>query len=576
MAGAAARPPPGPQGAARAGEVGDPVAAARTSQLRLVIAEVLECEVEGTLEPAMLDGILRRHPKDGRGFFAKREILSAYRSEAADWPMSEADFAERIRTCPTRSQSGVLPVTVLTKPFPCPGKCVFCPDDVRMPKSYLSDEPGCQRALANDFDPYRQTWSRLHAYRDMGHRTDKVEMIVLGGTWSSYPERYQRWFVARCFEAMNDFGSGLDRREEAVVEAEQAQTDGNRVDAADWARVEEAHRSNEQAASRCVGLALETRPDHVTPGEVERLRRLGVTKVQLGLQSLDDEVLAKNGRGHDLASSRKAMALLRGAGFKLHVHWMPNLVGATSQSDREDFRRLFEDTAVRPDELKVYPCSLIETAELMDIHRRGEWQPYGEEELVSLLADCLPEVPEWCRVTRVIRDIPSPDIVVGNRKTNLREVVEARIRAEGGTLGEIRSREVRQERLNRDELVLEERSYATSIGEERFLEWQTPAGRIAAFCRLSLPRAEAPLAELHGVALLREVHVYGPAASLKERGFGQAQHAGLGTQLVERAAVLARENGFPKLSVISAVGTRSWYRRLGFVDGPLYQHLSLP
>ena len=487
--------------------------------------------------------------------------------------MSEDDFAERIRTCPTRSQSGVLPVTVLTKPFPCPGRCVFCPDDGRMPKSYLSDEPGCQRALANDFDPYRQTWSRLHAYRDMGHRTDKVEMIVLGGTWSSYPERYQRWFVARCFEAMNDFGAGLDRRQEAAEESARAQADGLRVDSAGWDRVASAQQANEAAGARCVGLALETRPDHVDVKEVERLRRLGATKIQLGLQSLDDDVLAKNRRGHNVAASHRAMAHLRGAGFKIHVHWMPNLVGASVESDRLDFRRLFADTAVRPDELKVYPCSLLETAELMDIHARGEWHPYGEEELVTLLADCLPEVPAWCRVTRVIRDIPSPDIVVGNRKTNLREIVEQRILASGVSLREIRGREVRQERLSREELKLVEHRYQTSVGTECFFEWRTPAGRIAAFCRLSLPDADAPLEELKHAALLREVHVYGPAASLGE--LGQTQHGGLGAGLVEHAAGRAAAEGYPRLSVISAIGTRGWYRRLGFQDGDLYQHRAL-
>ena len=534
--------------------------------LRRIIAELVEVPGEGPIPARGLDAILRRHPKEGRGFYSKREILRAFRTAPGAWPMAEAAFAERLRTCPTRSQSGVLPVTVLTKPFPCPGRCVFCPDEVRMPRSYLPDEPGCQRALAHGFDPYRQTWSRLEAYREMGHRTDKVELIVLGGTWSAYPERYQRWFVARSFEALNDFGAGLDARQGARAESSEG---------ADWARVERAHRENEQAGSRCVGLAFETRPDHVSPAELLQLRRLGATKVQLGLQSLDDSLLRANGRGHDVATSRMAMARLRRAGFKLHVHWMPNLVGATPASDRRDFARLFDDPAIRPDELKVYPCSLIESAALMKVHARGGWRPYGREELIELLADLLPTVPAWCRVTRVIRDIPSPDIVAGNRQTNLREVVEARIGERGSRLREIRAREIRRRPVEADRLRPVDRRYDTSTGDEHFLEAQDERGRLAGFARLSLPKGGGAPEELRGCALLREVHVYGPVAALEERVPGRPQHAGLGSRLVARAEVAARKAGYGELAVISSVGTRAWYRRRGFGDGGLYQHKTL-
>ncbi|MBW2243347.1 MAG: tRNA uridine(34) 5-carboxymethylaminomethyl modification radical SAM/GNAT enzyme Elp3 [Deltaproteobacteria bacterium] len=533
----------------------------REHDLDQIIGELLALEGEGPLDARALDGILRRHPKDGCGFFSKREILRAFRGAPGRWPVSEAAFAERMRTCPTRSLSGILPVTVLTKPHPCPGRCIFCPDDVRMPKSYLADEPGCQRALQNGFDPFRQAWNRLRAYHDMGHRTDKVELIVLGGTWSAYPERYQRWFIARLFEALNRF------------DPSQAPPVDDELQEADWARVERAHRANETAGSRCVGLSLETRPDHVTEAEVLRLRRLGATKVQLGLQSLDDSVLAANRRGHDVEASRRAMTRLRGAGFKLHAHWMANLHGSTPERDVEDFARLFEDPALCPDELKVYPCSLLETAELMDVYARGDWRPYSHDELVELLARCLPAVPAWCRVSRVIRDIPSPDIVVGNRKTNLREVVEARVKEQGGRLTEIRSREVRGETIDPGRLEFVIRSYPSELGKEHFLELATPAGRIAGFARLTLPRGEAPQPELRDRALLREVHIYGNARALGERSEGVAQHTGLGRKLVEQAAQLAADSGYATLAVISAVGTRAWYRRLGFTDGTLYQHL---
>ncbi len=321
-----------------------------------------------------------------------------------------------------------------------------------------------------------------------------------------------------------------------------------------------------------MGLSLETRPDHVSLAEVARLRRLGATRVQLGVQSLDDAVLAANARGHDVAATRRAFLLLRGAGFKLQAHWMVNLLGATAAADREDFARLFADPAFRPDELKLYPCSLVESAELAVFHARGAWRPYAREELLALVADCLARVPRYCRATRVIRDIPSPEIAAGSRETNLREAVEARLRADGVALEEIRARELRGRPAEAGASALRETRYESSLGSEIFLEALTSSERLAGFARVSLPRAAAPLAELAGAALLREVHVYGAVAELGERDAHKAQHQGLGSRLVERSAELAREAGYASLAVISAVGTRAWYRRLGFADGPLYQH----
>jgi len=566
--------------------------------LRAIIAEAIACE---PLDARALDRILRRHPKAGRGFYSKREVLAAFRAEPDAWPLAEAAFAEKLRTTPTRTLSGVAPVAVLTKPFPCPGRCVFCPSDVRMPKSYLASEPGCQRAQANRFDPYLQAWNRLAAFRAMGHSTAKVELIVLGGTWSFYPESYQVWFATRLFEALNDFGAGLDRRSEVdefapdfsglalgprgydagVAAHLRAGEAGELIpprERGEWSALEAAQRVNENAGARCVGLALETRPDHVTLEEVLRLRRLGATKLQLGIQSLDDAVLAANERGHGVAATRTAIGLLRGAGFKIHAHWMANLLGSTAERDRVDFARLFDDPAIRPDELKLYPCSLVETAELVQHHARGEWRAYTRDELLPLVADCLAAIPRWCRATRVIRDIPSQEIVTGSRETNLREAAEALLRARGVPLQEIRSREVREARAG-GELTLRETRYATSIGEEIFVEALTGADRLAGFARIALPSAPfadaPPIDELRRCALLREVHVYGAVADLGERAPNKSQHAGLGARLVARSADLARAGGFPQLSVISAVGTRTWYRRQGFTDGALYQHLAL-
>lgn len=576
----------------------------------------------GRLDAPGLDRILRRHPRGGRGVFSKSQLIRGFRALAPrhGWN-DEAGFVARLRMKPVRTLSGVAPVTVLTQPWPCPGRCVFCPSDVRMPKSYLSREPGAQRAAQHDFDPYAQTMARLVAYHHTGHRVDKVELIVLGGTWSAYPESYQLGFLERCFAALDDFageraeelghavrpvgsriaeaaaatgaavdgaavgggpdgaaGEGLYNRTIAALRRTMGAGDGPR---ATWDELAAAQRRNETAAARCVGLSLETRPDLVDAAEVRRLRRLGATKIQVGIQSLDDAVLAANRRGHDVAASRRALTLLRAAGFKLHVHWMPNLLGSDPERDIADYRRLFADPAIRPDELKIYPCSLVESAELVRFHRSGAWRPYERQELLDVLVECLAATPRWCRVTRMVRDIPGDDILVGNRTTNFRQVVAEEMARRGVRSVDIREREIR-DRMSSSPPRLRQSEYATSLGREIFLEMVTAGDRLLGFLRLALPApgATPPIDELAGAALLREVHVYGGVVALAagEEADGEGatvQHRGLGRRLVERAATLAREAGYGRLAVISAVGAREYYRRLGFRDGELYQHRPL-
>ena len=333
----------------------------------------------------------------------------------------------------------------------------------------------------------------------------------------------------------------------------------------------EAQRRNEATLARCVGLSVETRPDHLDEDEVLRIRRLGATKVQIGYQSLSDEVLRLNKRGHDVEATRRAMHLLRQAGFKIHAHWMPNLHGSSPELDVEDFRRIFDDPALRPDELKIYPCSLIESAELMAYWEAGEWEPYDTETLVDVVARCMTATPEYCRLTRVIRDIPGTDIVDGNRTTNLREVAERRLESLGLPSRDIRAREVRFESIDPAALELRATEYDTSIGRERFLQWVTPDDRIAAFLRLSLPERPVFVREVARSAMIREVHVYGRLVGVGRRGEGASQHVGLGRSLIERAAGDAAAGGYRDLAVISSVGTRDYYRSLGFVDGELYQ-----
>lgn len=575
---------------------------------------------------------------------AKKHLMPFYlrvrSDDPARWerwgigPAVEQRLMRLLQVKPRRTASGVATVSVITKPWPCASDCLYCPNDLRMPKSYIADEPACQRAERTWFDPYLQVASRLRALGEMGHVTDKVELIILGGTWSDYPADYRRWFVSELFRALNEAGdpqraaaSAAERRaryEEAGIPrdeegcAQRVATAQRRVDragasyneafpelygegtpwqriaawqTAGWDDVEREHAANEQGAHRVVGLVMETRPDAVDARAFADMRRLGGTKVQMGIQSLDPRILATNRRIVDAGTIRRTFELARLFGFKTHAHFMVNLLGASPEDDKRDYLRLMDDPAIAPDEVKLYPCALVEGTDLVARYRDGSWRPYTEAELTDVLASDLMATPAWCRVSRMIRDIPAGDILTGNKKINLRQMVEAeadrRAAATGASIREIRHREIGVDGADQDALRLDEISYPTAVSDETFLQWVTPDYRIAGFLRLSLPRPEAlqraadeatrsgcALPVRPGEAMIREVHVYGQVAGL-HRVSGGAQHRGLGRALVERACAIARERGYRAVNVISAVGTRGYYRRLGFEDNGLYQQRRL-
>lgn len=503
--------------------------------------------------------LIRRHPLEGGGYLNKAALVAAYEQMVTAGTIEhDTALLEKIRMKPMRTLSGVTTVTVLTKPYPCPGKCIFCPTDVRMPKSYLPDEPGAMRALEHKFDPYTQVVSRIRALKNLGHPTDKIELLILGGTWSSYRRDYQEWFIGRCFDAMNAMESL------PVTEPE-------RTEQMDPSVLNKIHSVNETAPHRNVGLVIETRPDEINPDEIKWLRHLGVTKVQMGAQSFNDHILEINKRGHDVESTRQATALLRAAGFKIVLHWMPNLLGATPQLDREDFARLWNDFC--PDEIKIYPNQLLANAELYEYWQRGEFQPYTTEELVDLIADIKPSIPRYCRVNRVIRDIPGNNVVEGNRRTSLRQDVQNEMKKRGTRCQCIRCREVKGKTVELSSLVLNDLVYQAGKAEEHFISFITTDDGLAGFIRLSLPSNDSPetgMADLNGSALIREVHVYGQSLGVGVEKTGAAQHVGLGTRLLEEAERVAKEKGFEKLAVIAAVGTRQYYLDRGFERGDYY------
>ncbi len=526
----------------------EPVAIGGYEPLLVQLIEELmdQAPFRGNVYGGTMLGYVRR----GLPWLSKSQLVQAYNDLCNQgWMEFDQDVVTALQVKPTRSQAGVTVVTVLTKPYPCPGKCIFCPTDVRMPKSYLHDEPGAMRAEQHGFDPYDQTGARIEALEKIGHPADKLELLILGGTWSSYRRDYQEWFVKRCLDAMNG------NEAESLVEAQEVNAQGER---------------------RNVGLVVETRPDHVTAEELRWFRYLGVTKVQIGVQSLDDRILTLNQRGETVDQIRQAMRLLRLGGFKIHAHWMPNLLGATPESDIVDFGRLWQDPALRPDELKIYPCMLLENAELYEYWQRGEYKPYTEEEITEVLIACKLQVPSYVRINRVVRDIPTNNVVDGMKRANLRQVAQQRMAERGQRCRCIRCREVRRRQVEIEQFDLRSLRYETDATSEYFLSFESEK-HIAGFLRLSLPQPgqERPLAELSGKALIREVHVYGPAVPIGSAGEGEAQHSGLGSRLLDEAKAIAARAGYDRLAVISAIGTREYYARHGFVADGHYMSVDL-
>jgi len=505
--------------------------------------EILFSEIENS---AALDKIKRIFSKKyRRPLLTNVELLKVYRRLAKKGSIKESKKLEALlRKRRVRSLSGIVSVSLLTKPYPCPGQCLYCPTQRKMPKSYLDNEPAVMRAIANDFDPFRQVTSRLQTLYGAGHPINKVELIIIGGTWSYLPKRYQSWFIKRCFEAGNAFhGKTISQTLEA------------------------AQKRNEKAKCRIIGITVETRPDFINEKEIINLRELGVTRVELGVQSIYDDVLALNKRGHAVKETIKATKLLKDAGFKVCYHLMPNLPGSTLKRDQQMFETIFADSSFQPDLLKIYPCVILKEApRLHKMWQQGKYRPYTDKELIELLVNAKKHVPVYCRIQRLIRDIPSTEIIAGCKVSNLRQDIAKQLKKNRERCWCIRCREIKEAYDPDTKLRLFRQDYKASSGKEIFLSFEdSKRDNLYSLLRLRIPENNSHfIPALSGAALIREIHTYGQVIPVGKgsKTKKSPQHKGLGIKLLKEAERIAKkEFGLKKIAVISGIGARSYYSR---------------
>ena len=421
----------------------------------------------------------------------------------------------------------------MTQPLKCPGRCVYCPTYQAIPQSYTPESPAVLRAIKCDFDAKKQVKLRLRVLSQMGHPTDKVELIVMGGTFLACPQDYQYRFIKDCLDGLNG--------EESTT-------------------LEEAKRLNEAANHRCTGLCIETRPDWCGEEEIERMLEFGTTRVELGVQTLDDEIYRLVRRGHKVEDVVKATSLLREHGFKVHYHWMPGLPGSTPEQDLELSRELFDDERFRPDGLKLYPTMVVEGTELERWYQQNRYQPYDVNTMVNLMVDIKSIVPKYVRISRVLRDIPAKFITAGC-KDSLRGVIKQRMKREGIECQCIRCREYGHRARDGWEIGeprMVRMDYEASGSKEIFLSFEDEADTLFGLLRMrvqSKPDADG------NSAVIRELHIYGPEVPLSEQKEEAAQHKGLGKALLREAERIASEEfKVRKMVILSGVGAREYYR----------------
>jgi elongator complex protein 3 len=502
---------------------------------------------------------IKNRPKSGEDFLALKKVIS----EKLKLPLpTNADlretyeklvkqgkikrnekFEEILLSRKIRTQSGVAIVAVLTKSYPCPGKCLYCPTEKDMPKSYLSNEPAVMRAITAKFDPYKQVRNRLRSLELNGHKTDKIELIIMGGTFSFLPKDYQRWFIGECFRACNDYNK--------VYKVRKSIKSIKQLD--DLLLIEQ--KKNEKTKHRIVGLTLETRPDYIDENEILNFRKLGCTRVELGVQSIFDDVLEINKRGHGVAETIKATRLLKDAGFKINYHVMPGLPGSTLKKDYKMFQQLFSNSNFQPDMLKIYPTVVIKNSALYNIWKNKGYKALTDKQFEKFILQVKNKIiPPYVRIQRLVRDVPSTSIVAGPTLSNLRQMIVHKSNCQC-----IRCREVGADYKINEKIILDRIDYAASGGHEIFLQYVSPdRKKLFALLRLRIPGNKE-------AGLIREVHTYGKMTEINKKDKRSPQHIGLGKKLMHAAEKIAKnEYKLRKIIVISGVGVRGYYRKLGY------------
>jgi elongator complex protein 3 len=469
--------------------------------------------------------------------------------------VEENELIKVLRRKEVRTASGVAVVAVMTKPFPCPQlkACAYCPGGPSkgVPQSYTGHEPASMRGIQCNFEPYMQVKQRIMQLEAIGHAVDKVELIVMGGTFLGTAVTYQEYFIQRCLDAITDTMSQS---------------------------LEEAKKSAETSKIRIVGITVETRPDWSKETHVNHMLAMGVTRVEIGVQNIYNDIYEMVNRGHTVEDVIEATRIIKDSGLKVVYHMMPGLPGSNFERDLEGFRRIFSDPCFKPDMLKIYPCLVIKDTKIYDWWRRGVYKPYSTEEAVELIAEIKKIVPPWVRIMRVQRDIPAHLIEAGVTRGNLRELVLNKLKKQNVRCRCIRCREVGHRWL-KDKVKPDQENfrfltlkYEASEGEELFISFEDPVNDVLiGYARLRFPSEKAHRPEVSGqnASLVRELRVLGPLVPVGKYDEGAYQHKGYGKMLLEKAEETSREEGFEKILVTSALGTKRYYMQSGYVhDGP--------
>jgi len=458
----------------------------------------------------------------------------------------EEDFSKLRKVLlkkPIKTASGVSVIALMPKPYACPhGRCTYCPGGIEFnsPNSYTGNEPSTLNAIENNYDPKLQITTKIEKLIAFGHDPSKMEIVIVGGTFLFMPKDYQENFIKSCYDALND---------------------------TDSSSLEEAKLNNEHAKIRNVGFTIETKPDYCKQEHVDAMLNYGITRIEIGVQSLQERIYKIVNRGHDYKDVTDSFQISKDAGYKIVAHMMPGLPTVTPKEDIEDFKRLFTDQHLKPDMLKIYPSLVIENTPMFDEYKNGQYTPYSDEEMIQVLTEVKKNVPKWVRIMRVQREISPNEIIAGPKSGNLRQIVHQNLRKQGMSCKCIRCREagLSDKKTQEPNLKLNRIDYDSSGGKEVFLSYEDQNDSIYGFLRLRKPSESAHRNEVKGNCIVREIHVYGKSLKIGEKEENEIQHSGLGKNLMKEAEMISKEEFDAKnLLVISAVGTREYYQKIGY------------